>query len=116
MDEQQRYVVLRPPALSMHGGAKWEVDDREPPGWREVAFVMKEEDAYRITACLNACEGISTDELNAGVIEDAIERLEIVSGFLEYVDGDVDLFTGDWDVGAMRFVVSHVLKRMKGQV
>lgn len=43
---------------------------------RTVAKTYTEEDADRTVACVNACEGISNEALEGGVIEKMIENIK----------------------------------------
>ena len=45
-------------------------------------------DAYRIAAAVNACEGISTEALEAGVVKDMLEALQAVGQSLGQGDGN----------------------------
>lgn len=52
----------------------------------------------RIVACVNACQGISTESLEDGVIEDLIKAAELTDKWLVAGFSDEDLEDGSWNV------------------
>jgi len=68
MAEQMRYT-LRP----------WRFVEKGR-GWR---------DARRIAACVNACEGIPTEALESGVVQEMVEALEALLPSIENAVGEI---------------------------
>ncbi len=78
-----------------HSRGTWFVDDDNcnlkqvvNDKW-SVAKLVMENDAERIVACVNACEGITTEALDAGILKLAIEswQKEWMKEMKGYVSG-----------------------------
>lgn len=59
---------------SVHSGNVYVVP-KPYSGAGNIALFCKPEDAARATACLNACHGIPTEALEAGIVGDMVEAL-----------------------------------------
>jgi hypothetical protein len=64
--------------MARHTPAPWVASGREVLSreGRPVAIVAIEADAERIAACVSACKGVPTAELQAGIIRDLIDCCE----------------------------------------
>lgn len=55
---------------------------------REVAHEERDANVERVVACVNACEGIPTEALDAGVVRELVEALEVLVGEIEWEIGE----------------------------
>lgn len=60
-----------------------------PRPWRFVEKGRGWRDARRIVACVDACEGIPTKALEAGVVREMVEALEALLPSIENAVGEI---------------------------
>lgn len=54
--------------------------------WSRDVEAEQEANARRIVACVNACEGISTEALEAGAVKETLETLEKISRLIGVIE------------------------------
>jgi len=78
-------------------------------------YLEAEANARRIVACVNACEGIPTEALEAGVVRELVEALERCKEILDDLECECDSYHGfECSIHKDRELVRGVLAKVRG--